>query len=744
MATPAGFIRQGKAYDCFLLYATSDKKHADVACRELGKLSLNNFDPLADISWGNSETESWKAFNISSVIGVVLSESFFADSSRMNYLDAALRTKTKPGGRNIVCLLIKLTESKAVQRCPFLTNCKNVKLLRYQGISDYSTWAAEVQKKCEDGVSRCAEAELEARTIEEKPDVQALLNDMKMSIDNVDFQVESLITLKNCALKGPCYQTLILDHGGIELIVKILERFNTKTRIYRHGLATIASTSWKRDDVRKLARKCGAVARVLHAFERFKEMPDVAQEACACTKNLGIDRENCQRLVDGSVTKHILDVFRRRRDHLLLQRWTCAALHTTCGVSDGIKEFLEQKGLEVVMQAMNFRHERKRDSVQQKWTCRLSTRLAASSGEVRHELIARGLRRECFAIQVAFPASDEAHQDATQTLRILDNKAPIGSFRGLLDVNSLFLDFVSKEAILGLAGLQEELHWVLREGRSVFQCSGVQSYTLSKMIAVSDSTQNDIIQFEGFEYIVEVMKTEKFRHNADVQEKACWCLSAFCKDHDANKKHATSCGALKSVLDTIEQFLYHPDNGNPHLFQKAFTALVKMSEGVDTNKTFIGERNGIASILNAMESFHCSAEVTHWGVAVLATVCRDNKENTGKIVTFYGVERLVETLKEWLSDEMTVLWVSRTIRNMSIVEGVIKSFCDNGAKDYIQKALDWYSSTETKSSLQECLRLLLEIDNPRESEEVAIRHNFTSKQQDASLDSGYSDSVNIQ
>eukprot|EP00118_Oscarella_pearsei_P023052 m.271558 g.271558 ORF g.271558 m.271558 type:complete len:88 (+) comp40551_c0_seq10:1004-1267(+) len=64
---------------------------------------------------------------------------------------------------------------------------------------------------------------------------------MRVSIDNADFQVQSLIMLKDCALKGPDYQTLIKEHKGIELICHILEKFNTMTSIYRHGLAAIAS-----------------------------------------------------------------------------------------------------------------------------------------------------------------------------------------------------------------------------------------------------------------------------------------------------------------------------------------------------------------------------------------------------------------------------------------------------------------------------------------------------------------------
>eukprot|EP00118_Oscarella_pearsei_P023053 m.271555 g.271555 ORF g.271555 m.271555 type:complete len:316 (+) comp40551_c0_seq10:1766-2713(+) len=315
-------------------------------------------------------------------------------------------------------------------------------------------------------------------------------------------------------------------------------------------------------------------------------------------------------------------------------------------------------------------------------------------------------------------------------MQVLDNRDPV--------------DSPSEETNLKLCGLQKELHWVLKKGRSVLHCSAIQSYTLSKMIAVCDSTRDVMIEFEGFEYIVNVMELLAFSDNAEIQEKACWCLAAFCRRHGANKRHASQCGALTSVLKVIERFNYHSGNGNPRLFQKAFAALVEMSSDIDENRKFIGEEGGISSVLYAMETFHFSSEMSRWGAAMLATVCIDSEENARKVKDQYGIKRLVTTLNDRLNDEVTVLWVSKAMRNMSIVEGVVESFYDEGAKDLVQKALAIYSTkqlTETESLLQECLRLLLKIDSSREEASFLARRNFESGKQESFPDTGYSSAM---
>lgn len=106
-----------------MLYTGQDKTNVDVAYVELKKLQLEAFYDSLDVSWGDStSTIADDAFRRSTLVGAFLSDAFFRDDQSKSYLDTALKRSQEESGRDVVGLLLNLTEGEATKKCPLLNS----------------------------------------------------------------------------------------------------------------------------------------------------------------------------------------------------------------------------------------------------------------------------------------------------------------------------------------------------------------------------------------------------------------------------------------------------------------------------------------------------------------------------------------------------------------------------------------------------------------------------------------------
>ncbi|XP_065832663.1 uncharacterized protein [Oscarella lobularis] len=715
-------VRCGKFYHVYLLYTGQDKTNVDVAYLELKKLQLEAFYDSLDVSWGDStSTIADDAFRRSTLVGAFLSDAFFRDDQAKSYLDTALKRSQEESGRDVVGLLLNLTEGEATKKCPLL-NSNRVKLVSYKGGADYSRWAREIRDKsrvCSKPSDSVTEDKL-LQTCHQNLNVKIILHDMRRFPDSAEVQAESLVKLQECALKGD-NQTIMLQEDGIVFVAKILATYKTNHNIYRYGLGTIACMCFRRDDIRRVAGNCGVVSSVIHAFDHFIDDEDVLQEACACVTNLSMDKQNRQQFLAESVACRMANVIKQKGSHLLLLRWSYSAFWAISkNCPEGISQFLDCQGIELLINAMDHRitspktNLKELDSILHAHACRLAT-VVASVGEVRLELIEKGMLEKCRQVQLAFPKTDSAHKAAGATIE------------ALLGQEGVELDHV--EIMLRLTGDAAKLHWLLRTGMSVFHCSAVQCYVLSSLFFLTESTRDEMASFGGFQYLVHVMTSPRYLDNAEIQEKTCSCLATFCRAHRDNKQRATNCGALIAVIDTMKRFLYHKQNANPKLFQEALAAMVNMTSGIAENQVTAAKRSVIGLVLRIMETFEHDLELTRWGAALLATVCNENEENIRRAEKQSVISRLVHTWQCRMGDEVTVLWVSKATARMCAVNEMIDKFCQQGALELVQEATALYSGKDRSPielSLRQCMHLLLKEESA-DDQKKSVWRNLSEK-----------------